>query len=452
MTSNDSKLLSYLVELRRKMGLPAVDVNYGFHSEVTFDQALVDILQKIYDFLGDSGNKGRVECEIIQEPAIGNIYCKDSLLSEKQKYLGKRVTVNVTTRQNSPVRFYKDLSDLISKTEYSIPDCFYLVDSDFCSGADDAAIKPANLLVFENIIEFSNLLSSLANKVDTRQGHRVCTYYVSDKENKDQVIPVDLEIIFFQELKEVESFQFSLLKDFNLKDERADYDKKMLIKSAICEILKGVKFEMPCQHFKILIMKWHDVEAAYYKNLETFITGISFSKLNQEVQDRHIKFIDDINGAIFDVTGKLTIVTGAFAAALILLRSDNVSFVQFLGFLLATLLMTIPINFNMIGLLGKLEHVSRQIDVQYKTLKNRFADSPKEQLFNSKLDQEIEKSIEDLNTRIVRARLYLRVNWVVLFLPLTLIAVYGLWSYCPWNSVKIFFESVIHFVCSLQLS
>lgn len=450
MTSNDSKLLNYLVKLRRAIGRPTVDANYGFCAEVIFNQEVEDILQEVYELLGDTGSKGRVECEIPQAPAINNIYCKDSLLSEKQKYTGKNVKITVTTRQNSQIRFYLDLDDLINKIGFSIPDSFYLVDSDYCCGFDDGNIKPTNLLVFENIIEFADLLSLLANKVDTRQGHRVCTYYVSDKENKDQVIPIDLEIIFFRELSEIENFQFALLKDFNLKDQRADYDKKMLIKSAICEVLKGVKFEKPCQHFKLLIVKWHDVEAGYYKNLETFITGISFSKLNQEVQERHIKFIDDINGAIFDVTGKLTIVTGAFAAALILLRSDSVSFVQFFGFLLATVLMTIPINFNMIGLFGKLEHVSRQIEVQYTTFKNRFSDSPKERLLNSKLDKEIEDSIHDLKKRILKARLYLKVNWVVLFLPLTAIIIYGIWSYTPWARIKTAFESAIHFFSNLQ--
>lgn len=450
MISNDSKLLNSLVKLRREMGRPAVDANYGFSAEVRFNQEVEDILQEVYELLGDSGSKGHVECEITHAPAINNIFCKDSLLSEKQKYTGKNVRINVTTRQNSQIRFYRDIDDLINKIGFSIPDSFYLVDSDYCYGFDDGNVKPAHLLVLENIIEFADSLSLLANKVDTRQGHRVCTYYVSDKENKDQVIPIDLEIIFFRELSEVDNFQFALLKDFNLKDQRADYDKKMLIKSAICEVLKGVKLEKPCQHFKLLIVKWHDVEAGYYKNLETFITGISFSKLNQEVQERHIKFIDDINGAIFDVTGKLTIVTGAFAAALVLLRSDSVSFIQFFGFLLATVLMTIPINFNMIGLFGKLEHVSRQIEVQYSTFKNRFLDSPKERLMNSKLDKEIEDSIDDLNNRIVKARLYLKVNWVVLFLPLTAIVIYGIWSYTPWASIKTAFDSAIHFVCSLH--
>jgi hypothetical protein len=402
------------VRLYRKLNKPKMAGIY-FSGAVCCDEDLYNILRDLWDKIGGKDTSGKIELTI-----GSNSYTSQDPLPENSLFIDQNLNIEATIRKNSRFRFYKNEDELIKTCakdhDFEFPEFYYLVDSDYCHGSDNSQQRPKSLRLIDKIVVFCSQLKSIANKVDTRKSPIIGTFYVVDSEHKEQVIPFDIELDILPAHKELFIPSFTILEDVIDKtfSKAHSHEKKKILKISIYEVLKNIPIGM--NHVQYLIENWNTVDQNYHRHLEIFISGISFSKLKAEIEERGLKFLDDINSSLIDISMKLTALPASFGLWIYIIRADH-SLEKMWGFFIAILVMTLILFFALDGHVAKFDFVKSNVKKQLKSFSERLSRNLSDSDTNSDLAQQVVETKALLNIRISKIGKWLFVYKIILWLP-----------------------------------
>jgi hypothetical protein len=402
------------VRLYRKLNKPEIAGIY-FSGAIDCDEDLYNILKDLWDKIGGKNTSGKIELTI-----GNNSYTTQDSLPNRSTFISHNLHVEATIRKNSRSRFYQNEDDLIKTCakdlDFEFPEFYYLVDSDYCHGSDNLQKRPNSLRAIDKIVIFCSELKSIANKVDSRKAPIIGTFYVVDSEHKEQVIPFDIELDILPAHKELFIPSFTILEDVIDKtfSKAHSHEKRKILKISIYEVLKNNPIGM--NHIQYLIENWITVDKNYHRHLEIFISGISFSKLKAEIEERGLKFLDDINSSLIDISMKLTALPASFGLWIYIIRADH-SIEKMWGFFIAILVMTLILFFALDGHVAKFDFVKNSVKKQLKSFKERLSRNLSDSDTNSDLAQQVVETEELLNIRISKIGNWLFTYKFILWLP-----------------------------------
>lgn len=417
-TNSNARELIPLVRLYRILGKPEL-AHLRFSSNLVFTQEIFDIAAELWTILEPSGSAGNIELELDCEPF--SITLSDDIKQFKRLLLTSKIEISVTLRRNHKHRFYENEDSLITlcakENTFEFPKHYYIISCDYCHGIDEIVHRPSSLMTIDSIVEFVRNLKEIANKVDSRGESTIATFYVSDTETKEQINPVDLELTITSDLKTIPLKSFSILDEIvNPKspDSLRDFEKVTLLKTALCEEVR--KAPSNSNKLQFIIEHWQEVEKTYHRNLETFITGLSFSKLRHEVEEKNLQYLDNINSALVDISMKLTALPAAFGLWVFIFRADHSAIKQF-GFFFAILIMTAILWFALDGHVAKYKYVRDSVDKQLQLFRDRLLHSPKDQIIVEDINNKISEMETLLKDRTKKIGIWLRFCQILLVVP-----------------------------------
>lgn len=428
MCTHDRELFSF-VRLFRKLNNPKLTGIY-FEQSIKCDDELYNILVDLWEKIDGNDINGRIEINF-----ENNTYNSHKDLPNKKLIFDKQIQIEATVRKNTLFRFYNSLDDLITScfktNELLLPEFYYLIDSDYCHGADVILKRPNALKTIDKIINFSLKLKSIANKVDNRRTPLVSTFYIADTEHNEQVIPFDIEFDITSELQDILIPSFTILEDVidQAFSKAHSHEKQKILKLSLYEVFKNIP--LGTNHIKYLIENWGAIDESYHRHLEIFISGISFSKLKHEIEERSLDFLDSINSSLIDISMKITALPASFGLWIYIIRADH-SIIKMWGFCIAILVMTLILFFALDGHVAKFNFVKNSVEKQIKTFKQRLNQNLHNDGLNSDLNQKINETETLLNTRIKKIGLWLNIYKLILWVPALIVFLATLkMEFCP---------------------
>lgn len=417
MMNNDMSELTLLARLHRILGRPKVS-NYQYTCDVVCTPSIFELLNSLLSRL--NGNNGSIEIELNTSPFT--VITNDSNDESLFDVINKDVSITIFLRQNGSDRFYLDCTDLVDsrgmENEFSFPENYYLIDEDYCNSIDGDNARPKELKVIDSIALLAINLRKIADKIDVRLNGSTATYFIQGAGESSSITPMDVNLTINHELLNLPLTNFTIfnsIDDSSLSTHHA-YEKKMLLKTAIYEILKDNSID---NNLTSIVNLWEKIDTAYHNNLEVFITGISFSKLRHEVEERSIEEYDKLNTALADISLKLAAIPLSFGLWIFAFRSEHSLFKMF-GFLLAIILITVILRAALSGYIQKLKYLKNIIDKQMELFKSKLSVSVKDKKNNSDISETIVSTEGILNERYEEIERWLGIYSYILWIPVVI--------------------------------
>lgn len=414
--------ISSLVKLYRALGKPNVDV-YDFECEIVLEEYIYLILREFYlsvDSTDSNSSSVAIEAENYE------IRDKEEFDSDNSSILGQSVTIFVSLSQNDIVRFYKSSEEFFksnySNTDFRELESYYLIDEDYLHGADEISQRPQSMAILDEVSFFISKIKEFSDTFDARGPVAKATFFLSDSDDKDRVRPFDIYLEINKSLMELTPESFTILKDMSDKD----FERNMLLKNALCEVFSSVQHSV--NHIAFFFDNWSKVEEAYFNNYDVYIRGISFSKLRQEVEERHLKYHDDVSSSLIDISLKISILPTTFSIWLFFVRSDSSPLKNF-GFLMALFAMACLFSYVLSSQKNKLNYLKGSVQKQVDIFLKQFRESKKDFEIKSTIESEITSLATDVGTKIDKAGRWVIFGYIVIWLPVIVVLVTSLYSW-----------------------
>jgi hypothetical protein len=416
---NSQAELEAFVNLYRKLDKPEIQGPLGFSSIIVLTHEINEQIKEIYDLkLNGRGSRVSVESKDIQY----KINDKDDLVVEESFLLGKEVTITVVLRNNEPTRFYESYNDFFNSIKnvenLRKINSYYIVDGDYCHSLDDVLNKPQILSVLDSVVFLNDKIKEISDNLDVRSDSTRAIFFNSDEGN---VKPVVFSLNIDDDLMHVEQQTFSLLEEL-LDSENKNHEKIMLLKNALCEVM--LKHEYNEKGFVFLFKNWIEIERAYHDNLEVYINGISFNKLKQEVEERHVEYIDDINTSIVDISVKIAVVPTTFALWLFFARTESFSGLKIFAFLICIFLMAVLFSFVLSGQLDKINFLKSSLKSYVNSFRKKNDSFKYETLIKTDIERDISSLENDFLTRLNSHFLWVVIGFFTLWAPVLIIFIF----------------------------
>ncbi|AWB67526.1 hypothetical protein C2869_14230 [Saccharobesus litoralis] len=427
MSDKTNNELFKLVELIRLVNnFDSTDSNKYLAKDVLINENIWALIEDVFGLLCVDQNSS--ELEVFNDDA--QIYKTDGkarLTRLKPKFLGKKANLKINSRANCNNRIYTNVNEMLdvfkNLPKKNWPEFYYLHEENYCSGKDDFSKKPDKIRKIEELLDFVEKLKKIAFKFDERNDTPVVTFYSNDKEDKGDSKLVDIKLTIDAETITLPLNNYAILDaaiGSGESDSAFENEKSMLLKAAICEEFSKKKKSENDLHF--LINHWKDIDLTYHVNLELFITGLSFSKLKQEVEESTLKYLDNVNSSLVDISLKLTTVPASFGVWVYIFRKDH-STIQMWGFFAALAMLTLIMHFALDGHSAKLQHVKGSITKQFGLLKEKLLRADENKNAKEKIKAEIKISEDFLDKRANKVGLYLWACKSILWIPLLIVLI-----------------------------
>ncbi|MDO8241003.1 MAG: hypothetical protein Q7T51_03435 [Candidatus Moranbacteria bacterium] len=304
--------LSYFIELFRIAGKPAITGGM-FYASLIYDSNVSKLITEIR----------KIKAAVYFDEII--VDGSEILDTNPLPETWSKIQFTLKLPVDSSRRFYQSIEDLINWPKTSrgeLPEEFYIVDHDYCSGEEPIPAKLEKLL---SICKLIKSLSCLANYHDEKaeSGYYKLVFIQS---NDTQYLPATvIETKISKEILEFSTPDIRLVQ--GLCSETAKTDPHYNLQIGVFSVsITDFMSKSPGngQSFSFLIQNWKDFLEIYQQNLSTYLSGFSFHKAKKEVAETELKMAEQFSKVISDITIKLFSIPVSFAGVIIIAKPVNV--------------------------------------------------------------------------------------------------------------------------------
>lgn len=272
----------------------------------------------------------------------------------------------------APEKFYNSIEDLIQSVPQisrgELPQEFYLIEEDYLHGRDDEIDIVKKLSALCEIIK---KLAKLAHyHVEKAGSGHFKLIFMQQEETVSKSNVLELETILDRSMLDLPSFDLGIFNSFtegSLISDPHYISRVGVFRISLVEFLKktGTR-SVPLYD---LLSGWDNFINLYNKNLETYLSGFAFHKAKREVAEAEFNIAAQFSKITSEITGKLLGIPVSLAAAIAIIRTENIleSFLIVSGLSLATLIIS--------GTVGnqqrQLERISHAKEVIFNSFEGR---------------------------------------------------------------------------------
>lgn len=389
-------IISLITELYRLLDRPTIERG-SFSATVDANKEINILVEKIWEI-----NSSLFEDILIDDSEVSS--------PKDQNKVGSKLEFKIKIPTGGPEKFYHSILDLISGAPQisrgKLPQEFYLLEENYLHGND---IEIESISKLSTVCEIINKLSNLAHyHVEKPGAGHYKLIFMQQEESVSKANVLELETIVDGSMLDLPSLDlgiFNSFKEENLTSDPHYISRVGVFRVSLVEFLKKSRTSPP--PFLNLLINWDDFVNLYNKNLETYLSGFAFHKAKREIAEAEFNIAEQFSKITSEITGKLLGIPVSLAAAIAIIRTENIleSFLIVSGLSLATLIIS--------GTVGnqqrQLERISHAKDVIFNSFEGR-QDSYPEDLKNK--ISEMKLGLEDNEKKLKRLLWIFRVlSW-----------------------------------------
>lgn len=305
---------------------------------------------------------------------------------------GEQISLAVSPPRSASYFFGQSLKDMLERyprARLTEPPDYYLADVKFRAGS----VAPKLVTDYKNVLIFIKLLQELAD-YSNDQGDQITLIFV----NKGKVeIPV---FYASEDIRSLENIQ-KLFADLH-EEPHLDH-KKTIFTTAMCDLIRQ---RDPVERFRFLINQFEVLNNTYVDNYKLFVSGFSFEKMREDIENRKLDFVIRVNKVFTDIQDKLLAIPLAAILAVTSTKEINapIDYITNIVVLLAVILF----GSFMALLIRNQSHTLQSIKDEYSS-KQRSYQNQAPSVF-----KDFEESFRQLDRRHDQQQLILRrVTWAV---------------------------------------
>ncbi|MBF0176856.1 MAG: hypothetical protein HQL63_08420 [Magnetococcales bacterium] len=360
--------------------------------------------------------------ELDQSGILDDVDANGVYLPEKIKS-GCNASISLVVDKRRGSYFAEDMDDFLKSHDhiFAPPGEFYIGCVDYWLKDDNT---PAEIQTYFHVVDLASALEKACDH-SIREPHSMNLIFL-DSEKLELPIKYDKSLL-------IDELPFNVFQDF-LKDDAHKEERKRILKSVFLERLRSIPTQ---ERFPYLLRHLDEIVQAMQDRFHVAVSGFSFEKIRNELEERKLKFLSEYNKVISEIHNKILVVPVSLVLSGLKMERKPEAILQNVLILTSVFIFSFLMTILLFNQRHTLEAIRSEARLQESRLKENFS------AFFDKLREhyeELEKRYQRQNSLLTW---FIFSVWFVFFVSL------GIFLY--YTDLKVIYELSYRLLFKVQI-